>query len=505
MSFGMFMAILDVQIVASSLPEIQSGLAIPLDRLSWVQTTYLMAEIVAIPLTGWLTRVMSTRGAFVVCVLGFTAASLACAAATTFGWLVAARVVQGFCGGFLIPLAFSAVFVMFDGAARVRATMIAGIMAMLAPTLGPTVGGFITAHFSWHYLFLINLPPGIIVAVTARITVTVDRPYWRYFDAVDLAAIPLLAVFLAALQWVLSEAPRRGWSDPAMLALMGLCIVCGLGALWRCLRHDTPLVDLTAFRDRNFLVACWFSFVLGAGLYGATYLLPLFLGLVRGHDSLETGAIMMVTGGAQLAMAPIATLLERRFDPRLLIAAGFSLLAAGLLGTGWMTPATDFWGLAWQQAARGCGFMLCLLPTTALALDGFGVKAVPNASGLFNLMRNLGGAMGLALIDTVIANRTPIHVDALVARLEAGDSAAASFVGLPIEQFSGGAPGPIDPATRDFIAPLLGRAGLTEALNDAWLLIGGFVLLSLLMLPLLRPVNGADRRAGPSPASAQDG
>jgi len=505
MSVGMFMAILDVQIVASSLPEIQTGLAIPLNRLSWVQTAYLMAEIVAIPLTGWLTRVMSTRGAFSVCVLGFTAASAACAAAPNFGWLVSARVAQGFCGGFLIPLAFSAVFVMFDGSARVRATMIAGIMAMLAPTLGPTVGGFITAHFSWHYLFLVNLPPGIAVALIAIAAVRVDRPNWRYFGAVDLTAVPLLAVFLAALQWVLSEAPRRGWGDPTTLALMGVCAVCGGVTLRRCQRHPTPLVDLAAFRDRNFLVACWFSFVLGVGLYGATYLLPLFLGLVRGHDSLETGTIMMITGGAQLVMAPIATVLERRIDARLLIAAGYALLAAGFLGTGWLTPATDFWGLAWQQVARGCGFMLCLLPTTSLALDGFARASVPNASGLFNLMRNLGGAIGLALIDTVIANRTPVHVDALVARLEAGDAAAARFVGLPVEQFSPGASGPIDPATRELIAPLLERAGLTGSLNDAWLLIGGFVFLSLLMLPLLRPVSDASRQTGPAPSPAQDG
>jgi len=494
MSIGMFMAILDVQIVASSLPEIQLGLAIPLDRLSWVQTAYLMAEIVAIPLTGWLTRVLSTRGASVICVIGFTAASATCAAAGSFWWLVAARVVQGFSGGFLIPLTFSADFVMFEGAARVRATMIAGIMAMLAPTLGPTVGGFITTHFSWHYLFLINLPPGIIVALLVGTTVTVDRPDWRYFGAVDLAAVPLLAIFLGTLQWVLSEAPRRGWADATTLALIALCIVCGCATLWRCLRHDTPLVDLGAFRNRNFAIACCFSFALGVGLYGATYLLPLFLGLVRGHDSLQTGSIMMVTGAAQLVMAPIATLLERRIDARLLIAAGYALLAAGLLGTGWTTPATDFWALFWQQLARGCAFMLCLLPTTSLALDWFETEAVPNASGLFNLMRNLGGAIGLSVIDTVIANRAPTHVHALIARLQAGDTAAASFIGLPADQFLAGAPGPIDPGTLDLIAPLLERAGLTSALNDAWLLIGGFVLLSLVMLPLLRQVRPRGRR-----------
>ena len=491
MSFGMFMAILDIQIVASSLPKIQTGLAIPLDRLSWVQTAYLMAEIVAIPLTGWLTRAMSTRGAFVVCVAGFTVASAACTTASSFEWLVAARVLQGFSGGFLIPLAFSAVFVMFDGSARVRATMIAGIMAMLAPTLGPTVGGFITAHFSWHWLFLINVPPGILVALCAGFAVRVDHARWYHFGAIDLASVPLLAIFLAALQGSLSEAPRRGWSDPVMLGMMAVGIVCGSGTLWRCLHHKTPLVDLSAFRDRNFAIACWYSFVLGVGLYGATYLLPLFLGLVRTHDSLENGEIMIVTGAAQLLAAPIATLLERRIDARVLIAAGYALLAFGFLGNGGETPETDFWGLAWQQIARGAGVMLCLLPTTSIALSRFGASEVPNASGLFNLMRNLGGAVGLALIDTVVAHRTPVHVASLATRLQEGDAEAARFIGVPKDVLSAAAGSPIDPAARSFIAPFLERAGLASAVNDAWLLIGGLVLLSLVMLPLFRPVNRA--------------
>ncbi|HVH77724.1 MAG TPA: MFS transporter [Stellaceae bacterium] len=175
MSIGMFMAVLDIQIVASSLPEIEAALRIPLDRLDWVQTSYLSAEIVAIPLTGWISGVLSTRGAFVSCVLGFTAASAACAGAQGFWMLVAARAVQGFFGGFLIPLVFSAVFQMFaDGPARIRATMLAGVLAMLAPTLGPTVGGFVVAHYSWHWLFLINLPPGLAVAALAVFALSAD-------------------------------------------------------------------------------------------------------------------------------------------------------------------------------------------------------------------------------------------------------------------------------------------------------------------------------------------
>jgi MFS transporter, DHA2 family, multidrug resistance protein len=487
MASGMFMAILDIQIVASSLPEIQAGLGIPLDRLSWVQTAYLMAEIVAIPLTGWLTLMLSTRGAFVAAVAGFTGASLGCAASTGFWTLIPARVVQGFCGGALIPLVFSAIFLMFDWRGRRRATLIAGLFAMLAPTLGPVVGGFVTDRFSWHWLFLINLPPGIVVMLLVGWAINVDHADRSRFASVDLWALPLLAVFLAGLQLLLKEAPKRGWTSAGMLLLAGLCAGSAGGLIHRSLRHRTPLIDLSAFRENNFAVGCALSFVLGVGLYGATYLLPVFLGVVRDYDALPIGKIMMVTGAAQLAMAPIATMLERRTDARLLIAAGYALLALGWLGNGFMTFATDFWGLFWQQIARGSAVMLCLLPSTALALGSFDPDRVPNASGLFNLMRNLGGAIGLAVIDTVLEQRAPAHVAALVSRLQAGDAAAARLVGLPTERFTGVPIGRVDQATHDLVAPLVERAGLVAAFNDAWLWIGGAILLSLLAVPWLRP------------------
>lgn len=490
----MFMAVLDIQIVASSLPDIQAGLYIELDRLSWVQTAYLMAEIVAIPLTGWLTRMMSLRWSFVACVSGFTAASVGCAASTGFWSLVAARAVQGLCGGALIPLVFSAVFVMFDGTARVRATMLAGVLAMLAPTLGPTVGGFVTDQYSWHWLFLINVPPGIAVALLVALAVGGDPPVWRLFRSVDLLAMPVLAVFLATLEVVLKEAPHRGWDDGEILSLMTICGIGGFTFFWRCRHAEGALIDLGAFRNRNFVFGCWFSFVLGVGLYGACYLLPLFLGLVRLHTALEIGMVMMVTGAAQLIATPVAAWLERRTDARLLTAFGYGLLAIGFIGNGFMTPAADFWALCWQQAARGAALMLCLLPTTALALDKFSPAQVPNASGLFNLMRNLGGAIGLALIDTVLENRAPVHSKALAARLMRGDIAAARFVGLPADQFTGAPIGGIDQQTREFVTPLIERAGLTAAFNDAWILVGLLILLSLLLLPLLQQSRNSDRR-----------
>jgi DHA2 family multidrug resistance protein len=485
MSIGMFMAVLDIQIVASSLPEIQTAFAIPLDRLGWVQTAYLSSEIVAIPLTGWITRTLSTRGAFVVSVLGFTVASIACAASPGFWWLIPARLVQGFFGGFLIPLVFSAVFLMFeDGPARLRATMIAGVMAMLAPTLGPSAGGFITGRYSWHWLFLINVPTGIVVAVLATGMVAIDRR--RPGRGADLASAPLLALFLAGLQIVLSEAPRRGWDSPVLLGLMALCVTSSIVAIRRCLTQPEPLVRLTAFRNRNFALGCAFSFSLGAGLYGAGFLLPLYLGVVREHDPFEIGLIMMVTGAAQLVAAPIAAILERCTDRRLLAACGYVLLAAGLIGNGFMDPSDDFWALAGPQAIRGFAVMFCLLPTTTLALGDFGPAEVANASGLFNLMRNLGGAIGLAVIDTLIEQRAPIHAAALAARLQAGSRTAAQFVGLPLDQFNGQPLGAIDDATRDLVAPLVQHAGLTLALNEAWLVLGGAVVVSLAAFPWLR-------------------
>ncbi|HXC91437.1 MAG TPA: DHA2 family efflux MFS transporter permease subunit [Stellaceae bacterium] len=505
MAVGMFMAILDIQIVASSLPEIQAGLGIPLDRLSWVQTAYLMAEIVAIPLTGWLTLMLSTRGAFVICVAGFTAASLACAISTGFSSLIPARLVQGFCGGALIPLVFSTIFLMFDRPARPRATLVAGLFAMLAPTLGPVVGGFVTDRLSWHWLFLINVPPGIVVAVLVAWAVDVDRIDRGRFALVDLKALPLLAGFLAGLELLLKEAPQRGWSSVPMLLLAALSVVCGGGLVRRSLSHPRPLIDLYAFRDRNFAIGCCFSFALGIGLYGATYLLPVFLGLVRDYDALPIGKIMMVTGAAQLAMAPVATRLERRLDARKLIAVGYALLALGWLGNGFMTFATDFWGLFWQQLARGAAVMLCLLPSTALALGGFEPDRVANASGLFNLMRNLGGAIGLALIDTVLEARAPAHVASLVARLQAGDAAAARLVGLPTGRFTGVAIGPVDQATRDLVAPLVERAGLVAAFNDAWLWLGAAILLPLLLVPLLRATSLGLAAARPITISTASG
>jgi MFS transporter, DHA2 family, multidrug resistance protein len=486
MCVGMFMAVLDIQIVASSLPEIQTGLAIPLDALGWVQTAYLIAEIIAIPLTGWLTELLSLRGLFLAAIIGFTLASAGCAASTGFAGLIAFRIVQGFCGGALIPAVFTAVFALFPERLHVRATTIAGAVAMLAPTLGPTLGGYITETYSWPWLFLVNIVPGIVTGTAATVflrTAPGDRSALR---RLDLAGLILLAIALTTLELGLKYAPERGWGDPAALALLAVCVASGAAGIRRCLKRAPPLVDLRLLRDGGFACGCFYSFVLGGGLYGAIYLMPRFLFYVRGHTALEIGEIMIVTGVTQLFGAPLAAVLDKRIAARKLTALGYGIFAAGLLANGFATPETDFAGLVWPQILRGAGVMLCILPTMAVALEGKAGAALADASGLFNLMRNLGGAVWIALIDTILETRTPTHAADLVARLQAGDPVAARFVGLPLERFHSVPLGPIDPAIKDFVQPLLERAAATASINEAFLALGAFFLVSLAALPWLR-------------------
>ncbi|HKF72137.1 MAG TPA: DHA2 family efflux MFS transporter permease subunit [Stellaceae bacterium] len=487
MCLGMFMAVLDIQIVASSLPEIQAAVRIPSHELSWVQTGYLIAEVIAIPLTGWLTRLMTLRGMFVIAAAGFTAASVGCAMSDSFATLVTFRVVQGFCGGAIIPAVFTSVFMLFPKARQVRATAVAGVFAVLAPTLGPVVGGYITETYSWHWLFLINLAPGIVVTLLVGCLLRTGKPDWSLLGSFDLASLALLAICLASLEIMLKEAPPRGWTSPLILALLALTLGTAAVLIPRSLRRVRPLIVLHCFRERAFAVGCVYSFILGAGLYGSVYLLPIFLGYIREHTPLEIGLIMLVGGVTQLIIAPISAPLERRVDRRLLTGLGYGVFAAGLIANGFATFETDYDGLFWPQVLRGFAVMFCLLPTTSLALEGQSNASIADASGFFNLMRNLGGAIGIALIDTVLELRPATHAAAIVERLQAGDPVTAAFVGLPLDRFHNVPLGPIDEATKETVRPLVERAAAVASFNDAYFLLGGLFLLSLVLLPLLRP------------------
>ena len=486
MCVGMFMAILDIQVVATSLPTIQRALRIAPDQMSWIQTAYLTAEVIAIPLTGVLTRLLTMRGLYVGSIVLFTIASVGCAESDGFAALIAWRVLQGFAGGTLIPAVFSAVVLLFPARGQAVATTMAGLLAVLAPTVGPVVGGWITTTYSWRWLFLINVTPGAICAVAATLLLPRDHPWLKAVRGLHPVSLGLMAIALAALEIGLKDAPLRGWGSPVVLGLLGLSGAAMASFIVHTLRADHPVVELRTLREPTFGISCALSFIFGIGLFGSVYLMPVFLAGVREHNALEIGRIMLVTGVAQLAAAPVAVALERRVDARLLAAAGFAAFGLGLGLSAFQSKDTDFAAMLWPQALRGAAIMFCLLPPTRLALGALAPEVVPGASGLFNLMRNLGGAIGLALIDTVIYGRAPVHARAITAALLRGDTATAKAVGIPLDLFAARAPGPISPDLRDMLTPMVDRLALVQAINDAWSLIAALTLAAILATPWLR-------------------
>lgn len=489
------MAILDIQIVATSLPTIQQALKIGPDQMIWVQTAYLTAEIVAIPLTGFLTGRLGMRRLFVTAISIFTLASIGCAQSTSFPSLIVWRVVQGFAGGTLIPAVFAAVFLLFPVRSQGLATTIAGVAAVFAPTVGPIVGGWLTETWSWHWLFRINIVPGIAAAIGAHFALRTPVCDERSARTIDLAALIALASALTALEIGLKDAPVLNWGSPrvlGLLALSGLSAGLFVHRTWGAAR---PLVELRCFADRNFAIGCVLSFILGAGLFGSTYLMPFFLGLVRGHGALRIGEIMLVTGVAQLLAAPLAVYLERRLDARVLTAFGFTLFAAGTLMSARQTAETDFAEMILPQVLRGFAIMFCLLPPTRMALGRVPDRLVPDASGLFNLMRNLGGAVGLALIDTTIFSRAKSYGDRIADQLLAGNVNTAVRIGIPRNAFLEQLGQPPDEFTQEMVRPLVEKAALVDAINDAWLLLGLLIVAAVVLVALVRrdPAPGTDR------------
>jgi DHA2 family multidrug resistance protein len=476
MCLGMFMAILDIQVVATSLPTIQHALAISPDAMSWIQTAYLIAEIVAIPLTGWLTRVLTLRWLFVIATFVFTLTSVGCAFSSTLASLLTFRVFQGFSGGTLIPAVFSGIFLLFPSRSHPVAGTIAGIMAVLAPTVGPVVGGWITHHYSWPWLFLINVVPGVIAVVATPFLLPRGRPRLNQLKNFDGISLALMAVALASLEIGLKQAPQYGWFSAVCFALFAFSAVATAVFAVRTLKAAQPVVELATLKVRPFSIACALSFCLGVGLFGAVYLMPVFLAYVRQHDALQIGSIMLVTGAAQLVAAPIAGALESRLDPRWLSAAGFSLFAFGLGLSAFESRVADFDEMFWPQVLRGFAAMFCLLPPTRLALETLPHKQVPDASGLFNMMRNLGGAVGIALIDTILYGRTSGHAEAIRQRLIAGDMTAAHAIGL--DQL---------PPDLSAAGSLIEQAALAASTNEAWALLALVALLGLLLIPFAGP------------------
>jgi len=489
MCLGMFIALLDIQIVSASLRDIGGGLSAGTDETVWVQTSYLIAEIIVIPLSGWLARVMSTRWLFALSAAGFTLMSLLCGWAWNIQSMIAFRALQGFMGGSMIPLVFTTSFAFFTGKQRVIAAATIGALASLAPTLGPTVGGWITDNYSWHWLFFINLIPGLFITIVVPILVKVDKPEWSLLRKADYFGIVLMSLSLGCLEYTLEEGPRWGWMDDSVIASTAwIAGISGLLFIWRSLSYVNPVVDLRALKNRNFSLGCFFSFITGVGLFATIYLTPLFLGNIREFSALDIGITIFSTGVFQILSIPVYSWLANRVDLRWLMMVGLGSFALSM----WLfTPITHDWGSAQfllPQAFRGAAQQFSVAPTVMLTLGALPPERLKQASGLFNLMRNLGGAIGIACCGTILNNRTNMHYSRLADHLNDANqamdnmlqSSTAHFIQDGMDRLAA------QTAALKQLSSLAFREAQTQSFSDAFLLIMVAFIVAMLMVPLMR-------------------
>src|ERR1700686_253301 len=487
MVFGMFMSILDIQIVSASLAEIQAGLSASSSEVSWVQTAYLIAEVIAIPLSGFLSRAFGTRLLFAISAFGFTVASFLCGFASSIEQMILWRAIQGFLGAGMIPTVFASAYTVFPRSKFYIVGPIIGLVATLAPTIGPTVGGYITDAMSWHWLFFINIVPGIGITVGVLALVDFDQPNFKLLDRFDWFGLIAMAGFLGALEYVLEEGPQYEWlQDTSVAVCAAICAVSAIAFFYRVLTAEEPIVDLRAFTDRNFAIGCLLQFCVGIGLYGLTYMYPRYLAEVRGYSALMIGETMFVSGITMFMVAPLVGRLMLKVDMRYLIAFGLIVFALGSWQMTWITRDYDFYDLFRPQFLRGIGMMFAMVPTNNIALGTLASDRVKNASGLFNLMRNLGGAVGLAVINEVLNDRTDLHIVRLQDRVTWGNATAVETLNNFTQRLQG--MGDAALMAMKQLSQIVHRQAVVMGYGDAFFMLTLFYLgLSLLVMLLKKP------------------
>ena len=491
MCVGMFVALLDIQIVASSLQDIGGGLSAAQDQISWVQTAYLIAEIIVIPLSGWLTRVFSTRWLFAASAAGFTFASLLCGIAWNIESMIVFRALQGLLGASMIPTVFTSSFHYFPGRRRVYSAAVVGGIASVAPTLGPVIGGWITDTLDWRWLFYVNLLPGLLVTLTVPVLVKIDRPDLSLLKGADYPGILLLALALGNLEYVLEEGARWNWfEDTTITTCAWIAGVAGVLFAVRSLTYSQPVVDLRALGNRNFSLGCFLSFVTGVGIFSTIYLTPLFLGYVRGFSAWQTGVAIFSTGAASLIGVPVYVMLARKIDTRWLMMFGLASFAAAMWSFSFITHD---WGgdqLMIPQILRGFPQVFAVAPAVTLGLGSLPPERLKYASGLFNMMRNLGGAVGIAVCGAILNNQTNLHFLRIATHLTPANGAMEQFLRGMTQRWGEalGSPGTGHAAALSQLWHLAYREASTLAYADAFRAIMIAFVVATLLVPLLRRV-----------------
>jgi DHA2 family multidrug resistance protein len=488
---GAFMAVLDIQITNASLPDIEGALGASIDDGSWISTGYLIAEIITIPLTAFLSQVFGVRRYLLANAVLFLVFSMLCGLSTSLEQMILFRIGQGFTGGVLIPMAFTIILITLPPAQRSIGMAAFGFSATFAPAIGPTIGGWLTDTYSWHWIFYINLIPGALLL--AAIAAGLDNAPMRLdrLRHTDWIGIILMAAGLGSLVYVLEEGERNDWFGSPTITQFAWIAGVSLAALvaWE-LRRPEPLLALRLLLQRSFAAATAMNFATGLALYGSVYILPLYLSQTQGYDAQQIGETMMWAGLPQLVIFPMMPALLRRFDSRLVCAIGIVLFGASCLINGMtFSPDTADEQLRLTQVIRALGQPLLMSPLSQMATIGIPPAQAGNASALFNMMRNLGGSVGIAMMATLIDHREHYHFSIIAERITQNAARTEERIGQLAQTLSGDGADAHRQALAS-LAQLVRRQAEVMAYADAFWIIGAILIVASIGTLLLKRAAG---------------
>lgn len=489
-TLGAFVAVLNIQITNAALPDIQGAIGAGLNDGGWISTAYLITEIIVIPLTGWLSRVFSVRRYLLVNAALFLVFSVLCATAHDLGQMIVWRALQGFTGGVLIPMAFTIIMTMLPPGKQPVGMALFAVSATFAPAIGPTIGGWLNDNYGWQYIFYVNLVPGVVMLGMLWASLDPSPMQLRLLRQGDWIGIVSMAIGLGALQTVLEEGNKDGWFGSPFIVRLSVTAAIAL-TLFLIVEFTAqrPLLNLRLLLRRNFGFGTLANFLLGTALYGSVFILPLYLSQMQGYNAQQIGEVLAWTGLPQLVLIPLVPQLMKKYDARLLVGIGFLLFAVSAFMSTHLD--NDFSGPQFllPNIVRAVGQALVLTPLSALATAGIGADDAGSASALFNMMRNLGGAIGIAMLETVFTQREQYHSSVLAGYVSLFNDATRQRLAALTRYFL--AHGISDPglaAHKAVVAVGLAmrRQASIMGYADTFFLLGAALVLALLATACLR-------------------
>ncbi len=433
---GTFMEVLDTTVVNVSLPHMAGDLSVSTDEATWVLTSYLVANAIILPMTGWLANYFGRKRLLLLSVAGFTISSFFCGIAPNLAVLILFRVIQGATGGGLQPLSQAILLEAFPPRERGKAMAFWALGIVVAPMLGPVLGGWITDSYSWRWLFYINLPIGILATIMVRAFIF-DPPYiTRKSAEVDYYGIGLLAVGIGALQILLDKGQEDDWfSSKFITTLAVLAVVCLGGFIWNELKQKNPLVDLRIFKNKTYAAGVFLMTVVGFVLYGSTVLIPLWLQTLMGYPSLQAGIAMLPRGLGSFLFMPVVGLLMAKVEPRKLLVCGLMVAGFSLFRLSRLSLQAGYWDIFWPQIWQGAAMGLLFVPLTTITNAPIAKEQIGNATSIFNLMRNIGASIGIATVTTMVARNTQSNTQRFGANVTAYNPQAAQMLAALKQRF----------------------------------------------------------------------